>query len=370
MKLLSTFLFFLTSIGLFAQKLDSNMASCHVPVPTKRFLIAANSTKPKPILPKESANKPKNMAKIPGGTFNMGSVNEEGRTDEYPLHLVKVDGFYMDITEVTNQAFSEFVKATNYKTIAEKPIDWEELKKQLPEGTPKPDDELLAPSSLVFTPTTRAVNLNDYSQWWEFIQGADWKHPSGPNSNLEGKENHPVVQIAWEDAKAFCQWQGKRLPTEAEWEWASRGGLKDQVYPWGNELLTENKEKANTWEGTFPVSDTGEDGFAMGTGPVKSYQANGYGLYDMAGNVWEWVEDNYHANYYQYLKENFEISDNPKGPSSSYDPDEPFIPKKVMRGGSFLCNETYCASYRCSARMKSSPDTGLNHTGFRCVKSY
>lgn len=359
---LFAFLFFI-QFQVLAQKNTQDSLNCHQGIPTKKTLLAKNKSFTKKLKNID------NMALIPGGEFTMGSSNAEGRADEYPTHQVKIEPFYLDITEVTNQEFAEFVKLTNYKTVAEKPVDWEELKKQLPENTEKPADSLLAPSSLVFKPSIQEVNLADYNQWWEFMQGADWQHPGGPSTSIKNKENHPVVQVAWEDAKAFCEWQGKRLPTEAEWEFAARGGLKDAIYPWGNELLSENKEKANTWEGVFPVKDSGKDGFSMGTAPVKSYQPNNYGLYDMAGNVWEWVEDNYHSNYYQYLKDHFPVADNPHGPKSSYDPEEPFVPKKVIRGGSFLCNESYCASYRCSARMKSSPDSGLNHTGFRCAKS-
>ena len=308
----------------------------------------------------------KGMKKIPGGTFMMGSHNKEGRADEYPLHKVTVSEFWMDETEVTNQQFAEFVKATGYITTAERPIIWDEIKNQLPAGTPKPPDSLLLPSSLVFTGTSGPVNLFDYSNWWTMSRGADWRHPEGPQSSIKGKENHPVVHISWDDATAYAKWAKKRLPTEAEWEWAARGHQKNTTYPWGNESVNLPPYKTNSYQGSFPYNDLALDGFKSTTAPVKSFAPNAFGLYDMAGNVWEWCSDWYDAHYYNKLKNKHSI--NPKGPSSSYDPDEPETPKKVVRGGSFLCNDSYCSSYRNSARMKSSPDTGLQHTGFRCVK--
>jgi formylglycine-generating enzyme len=304
------------------------------------------------------------MVWIKGGEYLMGSSNEEGRADEYPQHKVKVNGFWMDQTEVTNAQFQKFVAATGYVTTAEKAPDWEELKKQLPPGTPKPADSLLVAASLVFTPASQPVTLDNASQWWRWVKGANWRHPEGPGSSIEGKDNYPVVHISWEDAQAYCKWAGKRLPTEAEWEYAARGGLINQPYSWGSEDVEIGKPKANTWQGHFPDVNTGKDGFER-LAPVKSYAPNSYGLYDMAGNVWEWCSDWFSSDYYEELKET--VSINPKGPSSGYDPDEPAIPKRVVRGGSFLCNASYCSSYRVSARMKTSPDTGLEHTGFRCI---
>jgi formylglycine-generating enzyme required for sulfatase activity len=303
------------------------------------------------------------MVWIPGGTFKMGASDKEGRTNEYPSHTVTVDGFWMDQTEVTNAQFKKFVEATGYITNAEKKPVWEELKKQLPEGTPKPADSILVASSLVFTPTSYPVSLTDPSKWWTWKQGADWKHPQGPNSNIEGKDNYPVVHISWDDAVAYANWAGKRLPTEAEWEYAARGGLKNQPYSWGSEPIEKGKPKANTWQGKFPYLNTKWDHFEK-LAPVKSFSPNGYRLFDMAGNVWEWTSDWYDADYYSRAKAS---TINPMGPEKSNDPMEPGVPKKTIRGGSFLCNDSYCKGYRVSARMSSSPDTGLENTGFRCV---
>jgi formylglycine-generating enzyme len=256
------------------------------------------------------------------------------------------------------------VKATGYVTTAERKPDWEELKQQLPPGTPKPPDSVLVAASLVFSPPAQAVALNDYSQWWTWQKGADWRHPQGPGSSIAGKEQFPVVQISWFDAQAYCKWAGKRLPTEAEWEWAARGGLQNRVYPWGNEGLDAGKVKANTWQGHFPDQNASTDGFP-GLAPVRSFAANGYGLYDMAGNVWEWCSDLYHHQYYSQVEGG--VTD-PKGPETSYDPYEPLARKRVIRGGSFLCNDSYCSGYRVSRRMKSTEDSGMEHLGFRCVR--
>ncbi len=300
------------------------------------------------------------MVRIPGGSFTMGSTDADGRKDEYPAHTVELKSFWMDKTEVTNAQFRKFVEATGYVTTAEKPVDWEEMKKQLPPGTPKPPDEELQPASLVFHKTA-TDNLNDYSQWWSWVKGASWKHPKGPGSDINGKDNEPVIHISWYDAMAYCKWAHKRLPSEAEWEYAARGGLKDLPYPWGKEEIQNGKPKANTWQGKFPSVNTSWDRFE-GLAPVMSFAPNGYGLYDMAGNVWEWCADWYRSDTYPK-----NAIKNPAGPSSSYDPEEPSIPKKVIRGGSFLCNAVYCRGYRVTSRMKSSPDSGLEHTGFRCV---
>ena len=305
------------------------------------------------------------MRYIPGGTFMMGGDNDQASEDEYPKHSVEVNAFWMDETEVTNAQFQKFIEATGYITTAEQKPDWEELKKSVPPGTPKPPDSMLVPASLVFKQTEKTVDLHDFNQWWIWLPGADWKHPQGSESNIKGKENYPVVHVNWFDAMAYCKWAGKRLPTEAEWEFAARGGLINAIYSWGNEHVNAGKPKANSWEGKFPWFNEMKDGF-LTTAPVRYFAANGYGLYDVAGNVWEWCSDWYDAGYYKTLVNS--TTRNPKGPQKSSDPEEMYTPKKGLRGGSFLCNDSYCSGYRAARRMKSSPDTGLEHTGFRCVK--
>lgn len=311
---------------------------------------------------------PDGMVWIPGGEFAMGSTDPLARPDESPKHRVRVDGFFIDLTEVTNGQFAEFVQATGYKTVAERPVDWDELKKQVAPGTPKPPDEQLQPGSLVFTPPDHPVDTRDYFAWWTWTLGASWRHPEGPSSSIDGKENYPVVQVAYEDVIAYCRWSGKRLPTEAEWEFAARGGLEGKVNVWGDEPI--DPKRANTWQGHFPDKNTVEDGFALAA-PVKSFPPNGYGLFDMAGNVWEWCSDLYRPDAYALLVAEIGpngVAVNPKGPTTSFDPRNPHSPEsRVHRGGSFLCNDSYCASYRPSARMACPPDTGLQHLGFRCV---
>jgi sulfatase modifying factor 1 len=314
-----------------------------------------------------SGKAPPDMIWIPGGTFTMGTDDVESFPNERPAHPVHVDGFWIDKYDVTNAEFARFVDATGYVTTAERPVKWEDLKKELPPGTPKPDDGALAPGSMVFRPTQGPVPLNDLSAWWRWVKGANWRHPEGPGSSIEGRENHPVVQVSWYDAVAYAQWAGKRLPTEAEWEYAARGGLESKRYVWGDEFKPGDRYMANTWQGVFPVHDTGEDGF-VGTSPVGSFPANAYGLYDMAGNVWQWCSDWYRVDaYVEAASQN--VCRDPAGPAESFDPADPYAPKRVVKGGSFLCNPSYCESYRPSARRGTPPDTGSSHTGFRCVIS-
>ncbi|MEM7008815.1 MAG: formylglycine-generating enzyme family protein [Thermodesulfobacteriota bacterium] len=306
------------------------------------------------------------MVLIPQADFMMGGSDDLAREDELPSHRVLLDPFWMDKIEVTNKQFAIFVKDTGYITTAEQKPKWEELKKQLPEGAPKPDDSVLVPGSLVFTPPNKDVELTSFHQWWTWVPGANWRKPVGRGSSIKWLVDHPVIHVSWYDANEYCKWAGKRLPTEAEWEWAARGGLDDKPYSWGDEHINNGKPKANTWDGNFPYTNIGDDGFKV-TAPVKSFPPNNYGLYDMAGNVWEWTSDWYRNDYYEMSKKEEGVK-NPKGPKDSFDPDEPYAQKKVQRGGSFLCNESYCSGYRVSFRQKSSPDTGLSHSGFRCVK--
>ena len=307
------------------------------------------------------------MVWIPGGIYDMGASDSDRMAlpHEKPKHTVKVDGFYMDETEVTNAQFSRFIEATNYITTAERPVDWELIKQQLPPGTPKPHDSLLLPGSLLFKKTKESVpNLYDFSQWWRWTNGANWKQPEGKGSSIDGKDNHPVVHVSYEDAMAYCHWAGRRLPTEAEWEFAARGGKRDKIYFWGD-LTDKLSSYVNSWEGEFPVDNTQADGFEK-SAPVKTYPPNGYGLYEISGNVWEWTSDWYSSQYYQYCKEN-SITNNPKGPKEAFNPSNPYVDERVIRGGSFLCNASYCASYRVSSRMATDPSTSLEHLGFRTV---
>ncbi len=314
---------------------------------------------------------PPGMVWIPGGEYSMGSDDPtplvcggpDSMPDARPVHHVYVDGFWMDITEVTNAQFAAFVKATGYVTVAEKAPTKEEFPTAPPEN--------LKAGSTVFTPTDKPISLSDHYQWWRYQHGANWQHPEGPDTSIEGKDNYPVVHIAYPDAVAYCKWAGKRLPTEAEWEFASRGGRGGDVYAWGNELRPDGKFMANTYQGTFPMKDKGEDGFA-GIAPVKQFPPNGYGLYDVAGNVWEWCSDWYRPDTFarQVLAAGGPASviKNPKGPSSAYDPAEPGEKKRVQKGGSFLCTDQYCTRYMEGTRGKGEEMTGSNHVGFRCVQ--
>jgi sulfatase modifying factor 1 len=302
------------------------------------------------------AGDPEGMVWIPPGEFWMGS---DEFPDARPVHRVYVDGFWMDRTEVTNEQFAKFVKATGYQTIAERQPD--------PKDFPDVDPKELAPFSAVFVPPAQctAEECRDCTKWWKPTHGACWKHPEGPGSTIEGREKHPVVHIAWEDAVAYAKWAGKRLPTEAEWEYAARGGLDRKPFYWGDELRPDGKWMANIWQGKSPCENTAEDGFE-GTAPVGSFPANAFGLYDMAGNAWEWCSDWYQPSY-DVAPGGFRR--NPQGPSFSIDTHGRNEPKRVQRGGSFLCSDIYCARYRAGGRMEGEPKTGLAHTGFRCVRS-
>lgn len=292
------------------------------------------------------------MVWIPGGTFKMGSDN--GMADQKPVHNVTVDGFFMDETEVTVAQFAEFVKATNYVTVAERKPTVTSISGANPDQV-HPD--LLVPGALVL------VQVADDLSEWHYVPGADWRHPEGPGSSSDAHQNHPVTQVAYEDAVAYCNWAGKQLPTEAQFEYAARAGHDQWEYVWpGDSETPDGKYLANYWQGEFPVKNEDKDGFPL-TAPVKSFPPNDFGLFDMAGNVWEWCSDWYRPDAYK----NELGARNPQGPADSYDPDEPGTPKRVVRGGSFLCSSNYCSGYRPGSRMKSSPDTALFHTGFRCV---
>jgi formylglycine-generating enzyme required for sulfatase activity len=304
---------------------------------------------------------PPGMRWIPAGEFTMGTDDPNSMPNERPAHRVKLDGFWMDEHDVTNAEFRMFVDATGYVTTAERPIDWEELKKQVPPGTPKPDNEKLKPGSLVFTPPDHAVDLSDMSNWWTWTTGASWRHPQGPKSTIDGKDDLPVVQVSWDDAVAYAKWAGKRLPTEAEWEFAARGGTPTNTrYYWGNDFKPNGKFMANTFTGDFPYHNTAEDGFA-GVSPVKSFPPNGFGLYDMAGNVWNWCSDFYAADTPAMCKAKG-LCSNPVGPDNK-------TAEHVTKGGSYLCSPAYCESYRPTARRGTPYDTGSEHVGFRCAKS-
>ena len=290
------------------------------------------------------------MVYIKGGTFQMGTNDFE---DASPVHEVTVGGFWMDEHEVTNAQFARFVAATGYQTVAERPLD--------PKDFPNVPLDALQPGSAVFTPPDHSEGLGNYLQWWTYVVGANWRQPEGPGSGIKGRENEPVVHIAYEDAEAFAKWAGKRLPTEAEWELAARGGAANSKYYWGNDLKPNGRWVANVYQGEFPVKDVGEDGF-VGVAPVKSYKPNAFGLYDMDGNVWEWCSDYYRPDYY-----NNSPKEDPKGPADSFDPQEPGVVKRVQRGGSFLCNEQYCERYVAGSRGKGEISSGSNNLGFRCV---
>jgi len=312
--------------------------------------------------------KPPKMAWIPGGEFSMGAQDSPGMDevgmsatkDSRPIHRVYVDGFWMDKTDVTNREFAQFVKSTGYVTVAERKPD--------PKDFPDAPPENLVAGSVVFAPPDHAVLLDNHYQWWSYLPGANWRHPEGPNSSIDGREDFPVVHVAYQDAEAYAKWAGKRLPTEAEWEFAARGGLTGKPFVWGDTFRRAGKFMANTYQGQFPTKDSGEDG-QIGKSKVGIYPENGYGLYDMAGNVWQWVSDWYRPDYYRQLAASGVLARNPMGPADSLDPAEPSQPKRVMRGGSFLCTDQYCSRYMVGTRGKGEVSTGTNHLGFRCVKN-
>jgi len=301
-----------------------------------------------------------NMVWIPGGTFQMGS--EQYYPEEAPDHRVTVDGFWMDQYTVTNDAFARFVEATGHVTFAERP--------PRPEDYPGALPGMLVPGSLVFQKPAQRVDIRQIGNWWAYVPGADWRHPQGPNSSIAGLETHPVVHVAYEDAKAYAAWAGKTLPTEAEWECAARGGLDGAAYAWGEDFAPGGQMMANTWQGEFPWENLRVDGYE-GTAPVGSFPANGYGLYDMAGNVWQWTMDWYYPRHPQEAQKACCVPINPRGAKkdASYDPAQPEIriPRKVLKGGSHLCAPNYCLRYRPAARFPEPVDTSTCHVGFRCI---
>jgi len=294
---------------------------------------------------------PRDMVWVPGGEFLMGSDHRLAQANERPAHKVRVHPFWMDKTHVTNAQFAAFVNATGYVTTAER---------------------ALVPGAMVFVGSEQPVPLDDWSRWWAYVPGADWRHPQGPMSTIIGKHDHPVVQVSYQDALAYARWAGKRLPTEAEWEFAARGGLEQATYAWGDDLMPQDKPMANIWDAKqerFPVVSAKADG-AAGTSPAGSFPPNGYGLYDMTGNAWQWVADWYRYDYFR-MQTGLKVVEDPEGPSSSYDPEDRGAPanaaKRVTRGGSFLCNVDYCLSYRPSARRGTDPYNPMSHIGFRLV---
>jgi len=354
------------AVGAIVSRLPSRVASSTTAAPTRidsvgRFLPT------RPNLGTAVSEAPEGMVWIPGGEFSMGAqdppamdqVGMQATGDSRPVHRVYVDAFWMDKTDVTNEDFARFVRATKYITVAER--------KPKVEDFPGAPPENLVPGAVVFSPPDHRVPLNNHYQWWSYVPSASWRHPTGPKSNLKGRENYPVVNVAYEDAEAYAKWAGKRLPTEAEWEFAARGGLSGKPFVWGDEFRPRGQWMANTFQGRFPILDTGDDGH-VGVTPVGIYPPNDYGLYDMAGNVWQWVNDWYRPDYYQQLSAAGGVVNNPRGPVSSFDPSEPSQPKRVMRGGSFLCTDQYCSRYMVGTRGKGEVNTGTNHLGFRCVR--
>ncbi|KAB0265687.1 formylglycine-generating enzyme family protein [Microvirga brassicacearum] len=300
------------------------------------------------------------MIQIPGGTFRMGS--DRHYPEEAPVHRVTVDGFWIDRTPITNREFREFVRATGHVTFAEK--------RPNPKDYPGALPHMLFAGSLVFTPPDHPVDLQNWGQWWTLLKGADWRHPYGRKSTINGLDNHPVVHVAYADALAYARWAGKDLPTEAEWEFAARGGVDGAEFAWGDELTPGGHQMANTWQGAFPFQNLAEDGFER-TSPVTAFPPNGHGLYDMIGNVWEWTSDFYMPKHQADAVKACCIPENPRGgrEEQSFDPHQPetLIPRRVLKGGSHLCAPNYCRRYRPAARHPQPVDTSTSHVGFRCV---
>jgi sulfatase modifying factor 1 len=300
------------------------------------------------------------MMWIPGGTFRMGS--DHHYSEEAPSHRVTVDGFWIDKTPVTNRQFKQFMKATGYVTLAEIPPDPKNYSGALP--------HLLYAGSLVFTPPRQPIDLRNWAEWWSFVKGADWRHPYGPKTNINVHDNHPVVHVSYSDALAYAKWAGKELPTEAEWEFAARGGRDSAEFAWGDEFTPGGAHMANTWQGEFPRQNLGQDGFER-TSPVTAFPPNGYGIHDMIGNVWEWTSDWYSPKHEADAPKACCIPENPRGgrEDQSYDACQPNIriPRKVLKGGSHLCAPNYCRRYRPAARHAEPVDTSTSHVGFRCV---
>lgn len=368
--ILAASLFLITACGLLA-----TITSTMRPLPQPDLLPSAAETPELAAEPSPHASNPAvpppakpddprlaDMVWIPGGHFQMGDENTQA--DEFPPHDVELDGFWMDEAEVTNAQFKAFVDATGYVTLPEKPPELRSIQPGSGLENVQILPELNKPGSICSLQLSSRKDIDPekgaYS-WWQYVPGANWKHPEGPESSIDDRMDHPVVHVSWPDAVAYCRWAGKQLPTEAQWEYAARGGLARQTYPWGQTRNPDGKWLHNIWQGEFPIEDTGEDGFQR-TAPVRSFPPNGYGLYNMSGNVWEWCSDYYQPDYYAVSPHR-----NPQGPDSSFDPQEPGITKRVQRGGSFMCSEQYCIGYRVTARMKGEEDTGAFHTGFRCV---
>lgn len=373
LNLLIGFVFVAITCGMFfANKDHSSNANENLPgkLPITNTNGAVSNGKFQPTIENHQSapsTAPNGMVWIPGGEFSMGAndppdmdeVGMKATSDARPIHRVYVDGFYMDKTDVSNAQFAEFVRATRYTTIAERIPQADDFPGAPPEN--------LVAGGVVFSPPNHDVPLNNHFQWWSYVKGASWRHPTGPGSDIRGKDAYPVVQIAYLDAVAYAKWAGKRLPTEAEWEFAARGGLAGKPFVWGDEFRPKGRWMANTFQGHFPNTDTGKDGF-VGISPAAHYPPNKYGLYDMAGNVWQWTSDWYRPDYYKQLAAVGGITRNPHGPEKPFDLEEPHEQKKVHRGGSYLCTDQYCSRYIVGTRGKGEISTGTNHLGFRCVK--